>query len=101
VSDVIAHTFYEQEHLMQVHEVNGQFHLHTELGKALDQHDQNRSAQISYDTIEYIHTIPMAMIAPTIRFVSTSYISLSDILPQADAPIDIPPPRVVSGHHFC
>lgn len=65
VADFVAHTFYEQEHIMMVHEVQGQFHIHDEIGKNLSHSDQEKGT-MSYDTVEYCHvsSVSFATVEP-------------------------------------
>ena len=49
VMDALAHTFWEQQHMLVVHEVNGKFHLHNELvnsSRQSDKHAQNTKIEI-------------------------------------------------------
>jgi hypothetical protein len=58
VADALAHTFWEQQHLMAVHEVHGQFHIHTELSKAAHQSDSEKSNELKYEIVQYVHVTP-------------------------------------------
>lgn len=55
LSDSLAHTWYQQRHLMQVHEVKGSFHIHTDLEVSLGTADHHKSkARYQYELPQYL-----------------------------------------------
>ena len=58
VADMLAHTFWNETHMMQVHEVNGKFHIHSELASAGDYSTKEKPSQIlKFEIEEYVHEI--------------------------------------------
>jgi hypothetical protein len=55
ISDAIAHTFYEKQHILLVHEVHGRFHIHQELANVSHQSDNEKSNELKYQSEEYLH----------------------------------------------
>ena len=50
--DALAHTFWEQQHLLVVHEVHGKFHVHYEMLKASHPSDKDKQASENKSGIE-------------------------------------------------
>lgn len=92
VTDFIAHTFYEQEHIMMVHEVKGQFHIHDEIGKNLSHSDQDKGTAAFVDVVEYCHAAIVSIaIVPAIRS-SRIYVTPSSFSSSLKGDILSPPP---------
>lgn len=56
--DAFAHTFFLQQHMLQVHEVNGKFHIHQELASAGHLSDNEKPVEITVSIDEYFNIIP-------------------------------------------
>ncbi len=93
--DVLAHTFWEQQHLLTVHEINGKFHLHNELVRSSHQSEKDKqSASSKVECEQYL---------PTFSFISRPVISFlvrQDMYPHYQCfychsliRIDNPPPE--------
>jgi hypothetical protein len=94
VMDVIAHTFYEQQHIMMVHEVHGKFHIHSELANSLHQSDKEKSNDLRYEVTEYVHVMP-AIFKSQLHtlYTGSMYLSYSCFYPITYRDIDVPPPK--------
>ncbi|MBS1685814.1 MAG: hypothetical protein JSS76_13780 [Bacteroidetes bacterium] len=93
VSDAIAHTFYEQQHIMQVHEVNGKFHIHDEIGKSLSHGEQGDTTSV-WDVPEYVHTASLTLPVRIATSVSRLYSSHSPLYASISADVVSPPPCI-------
>jgi hypothetical protein len=97
LADMMAHTFWLQKHLMEVHEVNGKFHIHTELGRAAHQSDSQRSANLTYEVEQYLYTVPDVFKALLFNSPAGEYISYAcfyPVTPHSD--IISPPPQIMA-----
>ncbi|MBS1595252.1 MAG: hypothetical protein JST90_13130 [Bacteroidetes bacterium] len=92
VADFVAHTFYEQEHIMMVHEVKGKFHIHDEIGKKLSHNEQEKGNITSVDMVEYCHAAIVHL--PPIPAIRSSRIHITAIsfCPCYQLDILSPPP---------
>jgi hypothetical protein len=52
--DVIAHTFWEQQHILTVHEEHGKFHVHQEMVKAGSHNHKHLVESNKYEVIAYL-----------------------------------------------
>ena len=94
--DVLAHTFWEQQHMLTVHEVNGKFHVHNELVQASHQSEKDKQAMgAKYVAGEYF---PVAVACKIIAasmyyFEKTLYGCYKCFLPFSVYTTDSPPPQ--------
>ena len=92
----MAHTFWEDYHVLTVHSINGKFHVHLELKMAAKHSDKDKSASSSKSfSEEYPHIIANA--TPLFfddAFSSRSYSSYQFSIPVSHPEIDYQPPRV-------
>jgi len=95
LADKVAHTFWEQEHLIAVHKIYGANHLHVEMEKAGRQADKEKSAGSSKSgSEEYLHILPGSLFTfSNGRFVKRTYLSFKVSYPVSCPDIDVPPPR--------
>jgi len=94
IADAIAHTFYEQQHIMMVHEVQGKFHIHQELGKAAHQSDSEKSNEQKMETEQYVHVSPSIFKVTLDAQCCGNYLSFSNEIPFSPfRSIHYPPPR--------
>ncbi|WP_295796047.1 hypothetical protein [Mucilaginibacter sp.] len=96
IVDAAAHTFWEKQHLLTVHNVNGKYHMHFELLKSDRQADSKAPGNLKTGSEDYIHTV---------FNVSYSFVNKSYTIKQAYPPfyclahpqlfkdVDYPPPR--------
>lgn len=96
IVDAAAHTFWEKQHLLTVHNVNGKYHVHFELLKNDRQADSKAPGNVKTDSEDYIHTI----FSSSYNFVSKSYTIKQwypnfncIVRPQLFMDVDYPPPR--------
>jgi len=57
IADKIAHTFWEEYHLIVVHGIYGNAHVHSELDKAAKQADKDKSPKSGSEEYTHILTI--------------------------------------------
>lgn len=58
VGDQLAHAFWEKYHLLTVHEVNGRFHVHTEMAKAGTQSQRDKALANARSVVDgYAHLV--------------------------------------------
>ena len=96
IVDAAAHTFWEKQHLLTVHNVNGKYHVHFELLKNDRQADSKAPGNLKAGSEDYIHTI----FSVSYGFVNKSY-QIKKLYPprtclfhpQLFTDIDYPPPR--------
>ena len=96
VMDVLAHTFWEQQHMLTVHEVNGKFHVHNELVKASHQSEKDKQAAGNkYAMGEYLPVISInkAQAPSKFYFKKDTYRFYSCFYPFSCHDIDNPPPE--------
>jgi len=95
VIDVLAHTFWEQQHLLTVHEVNGKFHVHNELVNASHQSEKDKqSASGKYITDEYFPETRSVIYAPQELYTDIDiFLFYSPFYPFSIRDIDNPPPE--------
>jgi len=96
IIDVLAHTFWEQQHMLVVHEVNGKFHLHNELVNAShqsDKHSQNGKAE----TQEYMPVAAKQFLLPATKLTyrTINYLIFSCYYPFPAIDIALLPPRSI------
>ena len=96
-ADVIAHTFWEKQHLMTVHEVNGKFHVHYEVSKSSHQSDkgtQNNNDKVDADC--HLCTVAKTLyLQPVYTLSAVSYASFLCFYSYPSLGFDSPPPQVV------
>ncbi len=96
-ADLMAHTFWEKEHLAAEHKLHGNDHLYNELTSTAKQTDKDKSANnTKSDSDEYVH-----LVSKTEYYFSNSYVvrpqaynSLQFHYPDSHPDNDYPPPRV-------
>jgi len=95
VMDVLAHTFWEQRHLMTVHEVHGKFHVHYELINASHQSDKDKSATNNkFQAEEYLPVTANIVHKPVTYFPEKAiYRCYSCFYSFFSSGIDNPPPE--------
>ena len=96
VMDVLAHTFWEQQHMLTVHEVNGKFHVHNELVDASHQSDKDKQSSAAKAMIdEYLPVKPVKIGQQLISNFSEmeTYLAYNCFYPSSSSDLDVPPPR--------
>jgi len=97
-ADIVAHMFWEKEHLMTVHKFHGKSHVHFDLLNASKQADKDKSSgNFKNSSEDYVHLIYNTVY----NFSSTYVVTNSYYLPVISYPtshldIDYPPPRLNS-----
>lgn len=94
-TDLLAHTFWEKQHLMTVHKFHGKFHVHFELVNAEKQSAKDKSSGNtkigSEDFTHLIYTI--AYNFSNIYFIKITYLPYRPACPIFYADNDYRPPR--------
>jgi len=91
--DVLAHTFWEQQHLLTVHEVNGKFHVHNELVNS-HQSDKDKQANSKSEVNEYLPvTVSKLFVYRAHFYIKTMYNFYSCFYPFSSLDKDNPPPE--------
>jgi hypothetical protein len=98
LNDWIAHTFYEKQHLLMVHEVKGKFHIHQELAKAGDQAGQQKTHESKVEVQGYFNVLPTIFKAVLNEFnQGNAYLSYAyhyPITPYRN--VHYPPPKCIA-----
>jgi hypothetical protein len=93
--DAMAHTFWEQEHILTVHEVNGKFHVHQEVVKAakhLGKEKQNNSVKsLSEDYVSILPDITFTVFSYPVK--SSHYQSYLCFDVISSLSMNYPPPK--------
>jgi hypothetical protein len=96
IKDVLAHTFYNLEHMATVHYENGKYHIHTELSAEHDNSEKKNNTDSMYETLAQhvpltnqninfqITELTEDMYPSTFTFILTGFIRLNS-----------PPPRLL------
>ncbi len=95
VQDVIAHTFFEHQHLESVHKDGGKNHVNKEVGKlAGDESSSNSNSLKSYDDVAP-HLITAFEFFPSSLkpVVLSHYSQYNSSLSTSSLAIQLPPPR--------
>jgi valyl-tRNA synthetase len=72
IADKIAHTFWEEYHIVVVHGMYGKYHVDTELNKAAKQVDKDKSAKSSQEEYSHLIVVTPKPVVPVI-FVKMAY----------------------------
>ena len=102
LADMFAHTFNEQQHILLVHEVNGKFHIHQELGNASHQSDNEKSNEVKVEVEEYMNVLPEIFKVLLPALTVGKYLSYTDYPISAHRDTHYPPPKysamsIISG----
>lgn len=92
--DDMAHTFWNEQHMLTVHEVNGAFHMHNDMAKAEKQEKQKHATEANADTHDcIIEDVPLITL-DLVQFATVIEYNLfrSSIISAAQF-FDYPPPR--------
>lgn len=96
VADAMAHTFWKSQHMLVVHEVNGKFHVHTEMAQSAKQTEKEKHTN-SYkiDLQDCLHvSIPFATAAAATYAATTiKHGTFLCQYPFAEKLMDYPPPQ--------
>ncbi|RYE14681.1 MAG: hypothetical protein EOP45_19320 [Sphingobacteriaceae bacterium] len=97
VQDVVAHTFFEHQHLASVHQQGGLNHVSKEIGKLTeDETDSNTTTGIkTFDSVplHFLTTIEFHPLDTQVLLLShSSYVTAR--LSATSLAIQLPPPRV-------
>jgi hypothetical protein len=95
-ADVVAHTFWEKEHLLTVHQVNGKFHVHIQIVNAAKQAGTDKSSgNLKFGSEDYSHVLFTAdnSFSHT-HFINQPYATYTSTYPVSYPDMDYPPPRV-------
>ncbi len=96
-TDIVAHTFWEKEHIMTVHQENGKFHVHWDLVRNAKQSEKDKNAAGAKSgsedhlfepvcfSFEIINELPIVL----------SYPRYTTHCPEVQADSHYRPPRVV------
>jgi hypothetical protein len=94
LSDMIAHTFWEKQHLLLVHEVHGRFHIHQELANAGHQSDHEKSNESKAETEVYLNVAPTVLKVFLSALIHGSYLSFLSNYPVSNhRDASYPPPK--------
>ena len=93
LSDMIAHTFWEQRHILTVHEVDGKFHMHQELAKSIHQSDKQQSQENKCEIPQYIAAKLFVLNDLSHHSFISIYRIYSFYYPDLRQDIDSPPPQ--------
>ncbi len=92
--DLMAHTFWEQQHMLTVHEVNGKFHVHQEVSKAAHHSHKESTNSSKYEVLAYVsQPTTVSNNEPVAYFERTCYPSLAIYFPSSSSLSDYPPPK--------
>jgi hypothetical protein len=97
IADKMAHTFWEEYHLVTVHGVYGNFHVHMQLADNAKQADKDKSAPGSSKSgsDEYFHIIPATLYNfLSVCSISKSYPPNKFYSPVSYQDVDYQPPKV-------
>jgi len=96
VMDKLAHTFWEQQHMLVVHEVNGKFHVHNELVKATHQSEKDKQSVAGKYQVEECITVaaPALPVAGAAEVCKNKYPVLKCFYSFCAADLEVPPPRL-------
>ena len=94
VQDVVAHTFFEHQHIATVHQDEGKSHVGKEIGKLAKEENSNSNSLISYDDVAP-HLVTTFNFFPSLLIpVGLSHCSqYNSSLSTSSLAIQLPPPR--------
>lgn len=96
LSDVIAHTFWEKEHLMTEHQAHGKNHVEFEITKAEKQTEKDKSKSNTKSGAEdFYHILVFNTITnfSAFQLIKQSFAPLKFHYPVSYPDVDYPPPR--------
>jgi hypothetical protein len=94
-ADAVAHTFWEKEHLLTVHKVNGKYHVHVQIVNNAKQSGSDKSSgNLKFGSEDYSHLL----FTGHYSFAHSLVTKQSHFTYQSDFPVshpdkDYPPPR--------
>lgn len=95
ISDIVAHTFWEKEHLLKEHQLYGQNHVGLEISKSENNKFTNSvSAKSGMEDYSHLPTAHVALISPVDRVLNQSYSLFNCSYLTSYPDIDYPPPKV-------
>jgi len=94
LADIVAHTFWEKEHLITVHKIYGANHVHAEIERAAHQPDKEKSTGNSKSNQEeYLHFVYKVLFNFSAgHFIKRSYPPFKFSYPVSYPDVDYPPP---------
>lgn len=94
--DDLAHTFWKQQHMLTVHEVNGAFHMHNDMTGAEKQEKEKHAITVNADTYDCIVAYAPLMTLCRVQFANVIEYNLfrCGIISAAQF-FDYPPPRLL------
>ena len=96
-TDLIAHTFWEKEHIATEHRIYGKNHVQFEIAKSEKQPDQNKnSANSKSGTEDFTHILNFSLVInfPGCRTITRSYLAHQFFYRTTYPDQNYPPPRV-------
>ncbi len=100
VLDAFAHTFWEQQHMLVVHEVNGKFHVHNELVNAVQQSEKDKKSVSGKFQVEECIAVALLVVCIALmpRYSINRYAVLNYFFPFCSCDLEAPPPRFFYNH---
>jgi hypothetical protein len=93
ISDTIAHTFWEKEHLLKEHKVHGKNHVGFEISKS-EKDTSTNSVKSGTEDYSHIPTVHVVLNFSVERVLNQSFSLFNCFYPASYPDIDYPPPRV-------
>jgi hypothetical protein len=93
VADKMAHTFWEEYHLVVVHGIYGNNHVHSEMDKAAKQADKGKSQKSGSEEYAHILFITTYNFSPSYT-INRSYATYTCNFPVSYPNTHYPPPKV-------
>jgi hypothetical protein len=96
VMDVLAHTFWEQQHMLVVHEVNGQFHVHNELISVSHPSEKDKESAAAKFQVEECIPVTAVFYYQCLHnaLQKQAYRLHTCVYPSSFPEIDAPPPKL-------
>lgn len=93
ISDIVAHTFWEKEHLLKEHQVYGKNHVGLEISKS-EKDKSTNSVKLGIEDYSHIPTVHVVLHYPVDRALNQAYSLFNCSYPASYPDIDYPPPRM-------
>jgi hypothetical protein len=96
VMDVLAHTFWEQQHLLVVHEVNGKFHVHNELVNISHESGKDKQANTAKYQMQECIPVSSLLVHSSLKktIIEDTYPAYHCFYPFSSFDSDSPPPKI-------
>lgn len=96
-ADIIAHTFWKEEHLQAAHYMHGGNHVGIEiikLEKRTGRESANSTQKDELESLSHISGVDILLDFPTERIIERVYALLNIFTPTIYCDIDYPPPKI-------